>query len=988
MFSPAMHTWRRVVPLGGGGGPPILIPASRITTWQPGVNYNGGIPSGRTQSGATISPIGQKATFTGTTTNGSNALAVTGVTGTLAADQLVFDAALTQCFGLVVAGAAGSWTFNDGCRTTAASVAMVSYGNDTTPINAALAAAGANTFVKLANGTFCIAANALSFHVNNVTLRGSSQWTGKDIVSGRMPSLSQVATTILWKADHGLSPYGCLYVGLGNNAIQWPASINFALDGAKGSNTVTLAAPYGGAVGDVVLIDQIGPGDPNVFYGNRHDLSGKFLGSINASTLTVANPIKAPLGTDGAFAGTFSATTMNVTSTAATSFVNQLGTSMNPVGTTVFDGASNYYGYILNGIYPGPFTMSQSNSGSHADLILGGVYPQVNYPVFDGVFSAFYGFIQSGGPTTFTLSQSNPTLTSVPLTVGGGSRRFFTRQDRALCQTVKIAAKAGNTVTFETPLHIAYTTAQVAQLTAMPNPSITGAGVEDLTFYWGIGGDGNGNLTMQNCQYSWVKNVQSHFSDGTGIGFYNCYRSQVTQCYCHETPSPNPGGGGYLCGMNSGTSDCLFEDNEMWMGNKVVVMRGTGGGNVIAYNYMDDPLGAGYPMSPEAGVNAGHFVGSHMELMEGNYTHRYSGDSFWGNSPWLTVFRNWCTGLRAKANIAVHIDAAGATVGAATAPGSNILNFLVITNAVWTAGNVTFTTAAPHGVAVGAAFTISGVNPGGYNGSYVASAGTTGSTLVAPLAVNPGAFASGSDNVQGVYVGLVPQNFARYGCFPAGTVVTAVNHSTGAVTLNNNVGVGVSSGDFIDFFYDGPLNNYTLLQSAVSFPYADSWGRSMMSIQTAQHYSNIVGNVLGFSGQPLLGPYGGGFNYTQTTFTYQNLGPTSAPTGTDCLGYEIGTQQDPNVTLWPPNGDATLMRQGNYDFITNSQRWHGIGGVAGSGTVTAIPNSYYLASKPAFFGANAWPWVDPSTGTTSVLPAKARFIARYSLVAPIPPGGQ
>ena len=38
-----------------------------------------------------------------------------------------------------------------------------------------------------------------------------------------------------------------------------------------------------------------------------------------------------------------------------------------------------------------------------------------------------------------------------------------------------------------------------------------------------------------------------------------------------------------------------------------------------------------------------------------------------------------------------------------------------------------------------------------------------------------------------------------------------------------------------------------------------------------------------------------------------------------------------------------------------------------------IPDSLYLTSKPAFFGANPWPWVDPTTGKTSTLPAKARF---------------
>ena len=32
-------------------------------------------------------------------------------------------------------------------------------------------------------------------------------------------------------------------------------------------------------------------------------------------------------------------------------------------------------------------------------------------------------------------------------------------------------------------------------------------------------------------------------------------------------------------------------------------------------------------------------------------------------------------------------------------------------------------------------------------------------------------------------------------------------------------------------------------------------------------------------------------------------------------------------------------------------------------------------SKPTFFGANPWPWVDPTTGNLSTLPAKARFDA-------------
>ena len=85
----------------------------------------------------------------------------------------------------------------------------------------------------------------------------------------------------------------------------------------------------------------------------------------------------------------------------------------------------------------------------------------------------------------------------------------------------------------------------------------------------------------------------------------------------------------------------------MWYGNKVITMQRVGGGNVVAYNYMDDAFGSTYPQAPEAGLNAGHYDGSHMALLEGNYSHNYKGDDYWGASPWITVFRNHLSALRA-----------------------------------------------------------------------------------------------------------------------------------------------------------------------------------------------------------------------------------------------------------------------------------------------------------------------------------------------------
>src|ERR1700745_3219189 len=62
---------------------------------------------------------------------------------------------------------------------------------------------------------------------------------------------------------------------------------------------------------------------------------------------------------------------------------------------------------------------------------------------------------------------------------------------------------------------------------------------------------------------------------------------------------------------------------------------------------MDDSFGANYPTMQESGLNAGHDTTPHMELLEGNYSFNYSGDSYWGNSIYITVFRNHLSAIRA-----------------------------------------------------------------------------------------------------------------------------------------------------------------------------------------------------------------------------------------------------------------------------------------------------------------------------------------------------
>jgi hypothetical protein len=78
---------------------------------------------------------------------------------------------------------------------------------------------------------------------------------------------------------------------------------------------------------------------------------------------------------------------------------------------------------------------------------------------------------------------------------------------------------------------------------------------------------------------------------------------------------------------------------------------------------------------------------------------------------------------------------------------------------------------------------------------------------------------------------------------------------------------------------------------------------------------------------------------------------------------------------YDPKVAATAVREGNWDWAQSKQSWL-------KASPTTLPSSLYLSSKPAFFGSNTWPWVDPTTGMTYTLPAKARFDANTPNVVP------
>jgi hypothetical protein len=114
-----------------------------------------------------------------------------------------------------------------------------------------------------------------------------------------------------------------------------------------------------------------------------------------------------------------------------------------------------------------------------------------------------------------------------------------------------------------------------------------------------------------------------------------------------------------------------------------------------------------------------------------------------------------------------------------------------------------------------------------------------------------------------------------------------------------------------------------------------------------------VGNILG---QPGLTTAANG--YTDDMPNGRTWGPTIWMLGwNDVSPYTI----DPKVA-------ATAIRDGNWDSYLGKQTWLTNG-------PARLPDSMYLSCKPAFFGSDTWPWLDPTTGTIHVLPAKARLDA-------------
>jgi hypothetical protein len=150
-------------------------------------------------------------------------------------------------------------------------------------------------------------------------------------------------------------------------------------------------------------------------------------------------------------------------------------------------------------------------------------------------------------------------------------------------------------------------------------------------------------------------------------------------------------------------------------------------------------------------------------------------------------------------------------------------------------------------------------------------------------------------------------------------------------------------------FYWGSSSHNTLLRNAIDMRTLRADGRPMtrnvvaMRIDARNRYVNAVGNVLGHEGMK---------------------GETEANDGfvTPSI-WNFGHPGDPRVA-------ATLLRHGNFDFVTKTTQWDPA--IADR----KIPDSLYLDAKPSFWKDLPWPPIGPDRKPmVGTIPARERFLA-------------
>lgn len=251
-----------------------------------------------------------------------------------------------------------------------------------------------------------------------------------------------------------------------------------------------------------------------------------------------------------------------------------------------------------------------------------------------------------------------------PALVTTGDCRWFKRIDpdgvaRSMGQLAEVVGKEGKALLLGAPLHMAVKTSLRPEVIRSSPSVVRGAGIEDLYLSGGV----QANVDVSGASYSWLKNIESDRVVGRHLSIKGCYRCVIRDSFVHHAARDyNSGAHAYGISLSYQTTDTLVENNIVYYLNKLLLLEASGGGNVIAYNYVDDPILGQQPTWQEVAIDGSHCSHPFMTLFEGNWAPHIGAAATHGSASHLTFFRNFASSrartVDATSNVeAVQLDA-------------------------------------------------------------------------------------------------------------------------------------------------------------------------------------------------------------------------------------------------------------------------------------------------------------------------------------------
>ena len=240
---------------------------------------------------------------------------------------------------------------------------------------------------------------------------------------------------------------------------------------------------------------------------------------------------------------------------------------------------------------------------------------------------------QLNDPTYVSITTNNGTCTWCDGGLGWNGTRVQG-------QIVQATAVSGNKVTISPALYIAYSRTPLATPFDM---GATNAGVEDLQVYMNNTGYDIANFMLQGASYSWIRNVESNYTDGDHVELHWGYRNEIRDSYFHDAFTHGAGSTDADIFIADKTSGTLVENNALRRLHQSIMLNWGAAGNVIAYNYIDNNFDTVGFNTLFGGLNV-HGAHPMFNLWEGNMAPKLDADYFWGSSSHNTAFRNWFKG--------------------------------------------------------------------------------------------------------------------------------------------------------------------------------------------------------------------------------------------------------------------------------------------------------------------------------------------------------